>query len=478
MPESMSGRVDWRALWASGDLFRFTFVSCGILLHATNETMVATIMPAMVGDLSGVQLVGWSLAVYELGAITAGAATGRLVSYVTLKANMFIAALVYAAGALTCATSPTMPILLAGRLVEGLGGGALVSLAFVAVERMFERAIWPQLFAVISAVWGIAAFTGPLFGALIAEALSWRWAFGLFSGAGIVMAMASLVVLRGPAKTARRAGAAAPPAFPFLPLFCLAIAVTLIASAGVSIALVRSSLLLAAGIGGLILFFALDARRPASRLFPSRLFDWRGKVGNGMIFVAALSVATCSFAVYGPLILTSLHGISLLTSGYIIAAESISWSVLSILVANARPRHERAIIVGGALMIAAGIAGFAWTVPAGSIPLILVCAVLQGGGFGIAWPFVTRIIVAAAPEDERTIASSGVPTMQRIGYAVGAAVCGIVANASGFSEGLSGETAAGVAKWLFLAFVPLGVVGVLAAIGNSAPAGAPVSALE
>ena len=58
--------------------------------------------------------------------------------------------------------------------------------------------------------------------------------------------------------------------------------------------------------------------------------------------------------------------------------------------------------------------------------------------------------------------------MQRIGYAVGAAFCGIVANGSGFSAGLSGETAAGVAKWLFLAFVPLGLLGVAAAIGNSA----------
>ena len=118
-------------------------------------------------------------------------------------------------------------------------------------------------------------------------------------------------------------------------------------------------------------------------------------------------------------------------------------------------------------MIAAGIAGFAYAVPAGSIPLILACAVLQGGGFGIAWPFVTRIVVAAAPEAERTIASSAVPTMQRIGYAVGAALCGIVANASGFSEGLSGETAESVAKWLFLAFVPLGIVGCLAAVSNA-----------
>ena len=186
-------------------------------------------------------------------------------------------------------------------------------------------------------------------------------------------------------------------------------------------------------------------------------------MGNGMTMIAAFSVATCSFGVYGPLILTSLHGISLLTTGYIIAAESIAWSVLSILVANAPPRRERGIVLTGALMIAGGIAGFAYAVPAGSIPLILACAILQGGGFGIAWPFVTRIIVASAPAAEQTIASSAVPTMQRIGYAVGAASCGIVANVSGFSEGLSNETAANVAAWLFLAFLPLGILGCIAA---------------
>ena len=154
-------RVDWRALWASGDLARFCFISLGILLHATNETMIATIMPAMVGDLSGVELVGWSLAVYELGAISAGAAAGRLVSYVPLRTNMMVAALLYAAGALICAAAPSMPIFLLGRLIEGLGGGALVSLAFVSVERLFQRAIWPQLFAVMSAIWGVAAFSRP-----------------------------------------------------------------------------------------------------------------------------------------------------------------------------------------------------------------------------------------------------------------------------------------------------------------------------
>jgi MFS family permease len=456
-------RVDWRLLWASGDLARFCFISLGILLHATNETMVATIIPAMVRDLSGLELVGWSFAVYEIGAIVAGAAAGRLTSYVGLRTNMISAALLYAAGALICATAPTMPVFLGGRVVEGFGGGALVALAFVSVERLFPQRIWPQLFGVMSAIWGVAAFSGPLLGALITSVLSWRWAFGVFVAGGLVAAVACLVVLRGPDATRRQGSGTKPPAFPFPTLGCLAASIVLIALAGLNVAPLRSSLLLISGLAGVALFFLLDERLPSARLFPSRPFNTKTPIGNGMTMIAAFSVATCSFAVYGPLLLTSLHGISLLTAGYIIAAESIAWSVLSILVANAPPKRERGIVLTGALMIAGGIAGFAYSVPAGSIPLILACAILQGGGFGIAWPFVTRIIVASAPAAERTVASSAVPTMQRIGYAVGGASCGIVANVSGFSEGLSSETAANVAAWLFLAFLPLGVLGCIAA---------------
>ncbi|WP_376703233.1 MFS transporter [Mesorhizobium sp. ISC25] len=483
MTKTSTNRVDWRALWASGDLARFCFISLGILLHATNETMVATVMPAMVGELAGVQLVGWSLAIYELGAIVAGAAAGRLVSYVALRTNMMVAAMLYAGGALVCATAPSMPLFLSGRLIEGLGGGALVSLAFVSVERLFARATWPQLFGVMSAIWGVAAFSGPVLGAVMTELLSWRWAFGVFTLGGTAMALASFIVLDTPEATRPQATGGSAPPFPFAALACLAVSVVLIATAGVDIALLRSSLLLTLGLIGLALFIHIDALKPRSRLFPSRLFSWRSPVGAGMTMVAAFSMATCSFAVYGPLLLTSLHGIPILTTGYIIAAESIAWSILSILVANAPPERERLIIVGGALMIATGVAGFAYTVPAGSIPLILLCALLQGGGFGIAWPFVTRVVVASAREGEQTIASAAVPTMQRIGYAVGAALTGIVANASGFSEGLNREAAANVATWLFLAFVPLGILGCLAALrisgaSDTKPAKLPISVGE
>ncbi len=461
MSEAAGTRVDWRLLWQSGDLARFCFISLGIMLHATNETMVMTVMPAMLRDIEGVEFVGWSFAIYEIGSIIAGAATGRLVSLVSLRANMVIAALLFWSGCLVCALAPSMPWFLLGRLLEGFGGGGLVALAFVSVERLFPRNIWPQLFAIMSAIWGAAAFAGPLLGALASDLLSWRWAFGVSGLGGLAMAAASFVLLRLAA--ARRAtGQQAPASFPFDVLLCLAVSVILIATAGLASEPRRASLLLLLGLAGIALVFAPDSRRPLARLFPSRPFAWRSSVGTGMTMIAAFSVASVSFGLYAPLILTKLHGVPLLTTGYIIASESISWSVLSILVANAPPRRERLIITAGALMIASGIAGFAYAVPAGIIPLILLCAVLQGGGFGIAWPFVTRLIVATAAAPERTIASSAVPTMQRLGYAVGAAIAGIIANSAGFSHGFTAEAAAGAASWLFIAFLPLALLGCIA----------------
>lgn len=463
MTDSAGQRIDWAGLWRSGGLARFCFISLGIMLHSTNETMVMTVMPAMLREIEGVQFVGWSFAVYEIGSIVAGAATGRLVSFVSLRANLVIAALLFTAGCVVCAAATSMPWFLAGRLLEGFGGGGLVALAFVSVERLFPREIWPQLFAVMSVIWGVAAFSGPMLGALAAEYINWRWAFGVSAAGGLAMAVASLLVLRmrAASETARTAGDR-PPAFPFEVLLCLAVSVILIASAGLAISPLRSSALLIAGLAGVGLVFILDARRPESRLFPSRPFNWRSRVGTGMTMVAAFSVATCSFGLYAPLILTRLHGVPLLTSGYIIASESISWSVMSILVANTPPHRERHIVTIGALMITGGVVGFAYAVPAGSLPLILFCAILQGGGFGMAWAFITRMIVDASRQNEKTIASSAVPTMQRMGYAVGAAIAGIIANAGGFAHGLTAETAAGAASWLFVAFLPLAALGCLA----------------
>ena len=465
MTEITAQRTDWLALWRSGDLARLCFISLGLIFHAGCENMITTIMPSMIREIGGVEYTGWSFAIYETGSIIAGAAAGRLSVYWTVRANMIVAAIIFAIGCTITALAPSMPVLLFGRVLSGFGGGALISLSFVATQRYFPTRIWPQLMAILSMVWGISAFGGPLFGGLVDTWLSWRWAFAIFAMAALVFAAACVVVLRKemPVQSDQ------PGDFPWLALACLSAGVMAIAAAGVETRLPIALTLIAVGFVGVLAFFLLDAHSASSRLFPTATFNPRTTIGSGMIMVGALSVSTCSFGFYGPLLLAGLHDFTPLTTGLIIASESIAWSILSILVATASARYEPLIVIGGALMVTAGIAGFAITIPVGTIPGILLCALLQGGGFGILWPFASRRIIEAASAGERDIAASAFSTLQRLGYAVGAALTGIIANASGFSGGFTKEAAEGAASTLFWPYLPLAIIGCIASFRLAAP---------
>lgn len=101
--------------------------------------------------------------------------------------------------------------------------------------------------------------------------------------------------------------------------------------------------------------------------------------------------------------------------------------------------------------------------PNGPVALIVIGALMMGGGFGAAFAFMTRRAIALARETERERTASAIPTMQRLGYALGAAYSGIIANASGFA-GDAQATAQATAFAIFaLALIP-GALGLLAMV--------------
>jgi len=115
---------------------------------------------------------------------------------------------------------------------------------------------------------------------------------------------------------------------------------------------------------------------------------------------------------------------------------------------------DRILIRLGTVMVALGAGGFTLAVPAGGLPAIVFCALLQGSGFGLCWPSIVRRMADLSHEAERPLAVTSPETMQRIGYAVGAAAVGIAANLSGLAAGVSIAAARTAAFWVFAAFVP------------------------
>ena len=441
----------------------------GVWLHSADTLVTATIAPAIVDDLGGIAYINWTIALYEVGAIIAGAAAGVICLRWGIKRVFIGATLLYGSGCILGAVAPSMASLVCGRFVQGLGGGMLLSLCYVAVEAWFAPALWNRLFAIVAAIWGAGSLLGPLIGGVFAGRQLWRGAFWSFAIQAVLLVVLASRWMPTTPRPTNPSGQ-----WPVLTLVMLSAATLIIAEAGAASDLSKGGIALSivgSLIGaGLLWLAARRDRRSAVRLLPVQLLDWRHPVGAGLLMVFALSVATTGFWAYGPLILKILFGTRPLVAGYILAGEAIAWSVATLAVASATPSADLRLIRSGAVSVVLGAAGYAIAVPSGSMVGMVACGLLQGAGFGLCWPAIVQRTVRFSDPAEQSLASASVSTVQRIGYAVGTAAVGIAANSSGLAEGVSAAAAKTAGFWVFAAFIPMLVLAVLSAWRFTNPA--------
>ncbi|GAB0116098.1 MFS transporter [Acidisoma sp. 7E03] len=449
----------WQDLWRSGLLGRFLLLCLGVWLHAADTLVSATIMPQVVADIGGLPYISWSLALYECGSILAGTVAAAVSLRMGIRAMLLAGAWLFALGCLLGMLAPSMALLLIGRLAQGLGGGMLLSLSYLAIERLFPQPLWTRLIGITSAIWGVGALLGPLIGGVLADAGDWRLAFAAFAVQAAGLGLAGLVFLP---RDRPDGGRLASIRLPWLPLLLLMGATGCIAEAGVS---TRRLLSLGLGAAGLLLLYAAaraDRAAPAS-LLPRALLAARSPLGAGLLMIFALSAGTTGFAIYGPFLMTQRMGVDSLTAGYVLAVESIAWSLTSVSIAAQPATAAPRLIRLGACMIVGGVLGFAISVPAGSLAGIIASGLLQGGGFGLCWPAIIDRIIGLAPRAERALAAGAPSTVQRISYAAGATATGLVAQAAGLTAHPSEGAAARVGFWIFAAFIPLLICGLVCA---------------
>lgn len=450
--------VSWREFLGSPYAASLALVCLAVWLHAADSLIVATMLPSIVAGIGGAALVGWSVSLYEIGSIVAGAASALLAMRFGLRGPMSMAAAMFGFGCILSAVSPTMPLLLAGRALQGVGGGGLVAMGFVAIGQIFPRRYIARAMAAVSTLWGVSAFAGPLVGGFFVEYATWRWGFAFFGCQAFALAL--WIVLRSDTGLVRSTAEAAD--FPVRRLSLLCLAVVLVAFGGVEVSILRTVPSVVAGLVCLIAFLWLDERAGNSRLLPRRPLDpWR-PTGAALLMILSMSMATIAITAFGPLLVTVIHGVSALTAGYIVACSSIGWSVMAVLVSGLPERFDRLIIALGMTVVALSILGFLHAVPNGPVWRIAVFAAMEGGGFGMAWTFILRRTIALADADEVQRVSGAIPTIQRLGYALGAAYVGIVANASGLLSMETAPDAARVARWVFVSCLPFAAIGLIA----------------
>ncbi len=448
----------WQTLLRSGRLGPLAVMLGGILLHSMNVLLVATVLPSIVAEVGGAALLSWPTTAFLASSIVAATCAGLLTALAGPGRAFCLGAALFCAGSLLCALSPSMTAFIAGRLVQGFGGGLLSAVSYVLVRRVFPEAAWPRVFALLAGIWSVSVLFGPLLGGLFAQAGDWRGAF--WAVAGLAGLLAVLGLRAFPVSPERPPGG--PESRPPLPLARLALVICAIAA--LSVAAIAASAGLRAGlivlaVGGLAVLLQRD-RQSANPLLPRAAFSLRDAGGTGLWLALLLSISFAPLSIYGPALLQRLHGLAPLPAGYMVAGGSMAWTVLAVAVSGlAAARWSGRLSVAGPLAMAAGLAGLAHVLPGGALPAVQAAIVIMGAGIGCCWAFVAQGVMSAAPREEADIAASSVATVQQTGLALGAALAGLVANLSGFATGGDAEAAFWVPAWFVLAALAAGAAG-------------------
>jgi MFS family permease len=439
----------WRALLAPRLVLTLCVLLGGVLLHSMNVLITATLLPSIVAELGGAGLMSWPTTAFVASSIVAASGTSLAGDRFGNRRAFTGGAVTYAAGAVLCACAPSMGFVIAGRFVQGLGGGLLSALAYVLVGNVFPEALWSRVFGLLAGVWSVTVLIGPLIGGVFASYGHWRGAFVLVAGIGCLLGVAALFTLPVDGRSDDQPVCRTFPAGR-VALICTAIA--LLSAASVATGVPVKAMLVTAAIVAFALMTRTD-RRAASPLLPSDAFSLRSPTGAGLWMILLMSVGYSPLAIYGPLFLQRLHGVSPLAAGYMVALASLAWTAAALAVASLSEEWPSRLIIVGPLAMGAGLIGVGGLMAPGPVAALIPPIVLIGVGIGAAWAFVLQRVMTGAKSGEENIAAASAATVQQAGIALGAAIAGLVANASGLDNGLDPGSVLRASLWVPLALV-------------------------
>jgi MFS family permease len=402
----------------------------GVLLHSMNVLIVATVLPSIVEEVGGATMMSWPTTAFLASSILAATCTGLLTESIGARNAYCAGALIFAVGALLCGHAASMGHFIAGRFVQGFGGGLLAAVAYILVRTTFPEAMWPRVLAVISGAWSVSILLGPLAGGVFARNGDWRSVFIGVTALAVLLAAAAVRTL--PRAPRERAGAV--PRVPGARVALICLAILALSSAAVMDAPVAKAALIVLTLAALAGMLRLD-RRAAARLLPGDAFSLRSVTGVGLWSAMLLAIAYSPLQIFVPLFLQKLHSFEPLGAGYAVAASSLGWTIAAIAVAGLSTVWARRMLILGPAVMAIGLLGVGVLGSSGPIAGLLTAIVMVGLGIGMCWAFVAQRVMGGAAREEATIGASAMPTVQQVGLALGGAAAGLVANMAGVSGG-------------------------------------------
>ncbi|HZE50997.1 MAG TPA: MDR family MFS transporter [Jatrophihabitantaceae bacterium] len=409
----------------SNTLVVFAGLLLAMFISALDQTIMATALPTIAGDLGGLSQLTWVVTVYVLAAAATTPVWGKLSDQFGRKGLLQAAIATFLVGSVLSGIATSIGELIAFRALQGIGGGGLMTLAMATVGDIVSPRERGRYQGYIQSVFVLASVAGPLLGGVFVDHLSWRWVFYLNVPIGAV----ALTLLRHqPAVVAHRREARIDVLGAGLLAAAISAGMLVTVWGGDRYAWGSPELLgLAAVALALLGAFVWQEHRAAEPVLPLRLFRDRVFVVVGIgAFLATLSLFAA--IVFMPLFFQLVTGATATTSGLLIIPMLLTSTISTIASGRIMARTGRYKIfpVIGFAIMCLGLALLS-TVDAssGRGPAIAYLCV-----FGLGFGSVTQVLVVAIQNtvDRREIgtATASVNLFRAIGGSLGVAVYGAV----------------------------------------------------
>jgi EmrB/QacA subfamily drug resistance transporter len=426
-PEAPSGGVPSSTPAISPTQLRWLMggLMVGMFLSSVEQSVVATALPTIAGELGSANQIAWVVSIYLLTSTIVTPLYGKMSDLFGRRIVYQTSISIFLFGSVLCAIAPTMVTLVAARAVQGIGGGGLLSLAFVIVGDVVsprQRGRWIGLF---TAIFTVSAVSGPLIGGLLVDGPGWRWVFWSVVPIGLVALAVTNRGLRLPFAT-REAR-----------IDWLGIALLVIGSTALILIPVWGGDTFAWGSPQMAVTIAVAAvstiafifqeRRAEEPVIPLRLFQDRTGAAifaMGFLLMGSLLAVTT----FLPLFLQVSTGASATRSGLMLTPQSIGISAVAAAsgwLVTRTGRYKWALIVGPLLASAALLWLTTIDPDTGFIELAPIL-LLFGTGLGLIFPNLTLTIQNASPFEDLGIATSTSNFFRSMGGAFGAATGGAI----------------------------------------------------
>lgn len=406
-------------------LLVFSGLMLGMLLAALDQTIVATALPTIVGELGGLQHLSWVITAYLLASTTSVPIYGKLSDIYGRKPLFQIAIVIFLLGSVLSGISQSMFQLIMFRALQGLGAGGLMALAQAIIGDILSPRERGRYQGYIGSVFAFSSVVGPLLGGLFVDNLSWRWVFYINLPVGAVALAVTSVVLKLPVR--RRE-----PSIDFIGSALLVLglgSLLLMTSWGGSEYAWDSTVILGLGALGVvsILLFLWQESRAKEPVLPLRLFRERTfAVGSGLGLVVGL--AMFGSIAFLPVYFQVVRGASATESGLRMVPMMIglvSMSIVSGRLISKTGRYRIFPIVGTAVMSVGMLLITQLDADSGRLQSG-ISLLIMGIGVGMVMQVIVLAVQNAAPPGDLGIATAGVNLFRSMGSAFGVAIFGAI----------------------------------------------------